>query len=86
MVNVRAKQYRIALWTRTAANEAVQVAIAKQIKEVLQLPENAKIGFMAHVGWGWSVLYEWRRGWWWRCLVGVCAAWSLCDAILLSHL
>ncbi|KAK2075648.1 hypothetical protein QBZ16_001756 [Prototheca wickerhamii] len=48
VVNVRAKQYRIALWTRTAANEAVQVAIAKQIKEVLQLPENAKIGFMAH--------------------------------------
>lgn len=52
---MRAKQYRIALWTRTAANEAVQVAIAKQIKEVLQLPENAKIGFMAHVRWGWFV-------------------------------
>ena len=62
MVNVRAKQYRIALWTRTAANEAVQVAIAKQIKEVLQLPENAKIGFMAHVRWGWFVLLRVENG------------------------
>lgn len=49
VVNVRAKQYRIALWTRTAANEAVQVAIAKQLKEVLQMSDHAKIGFMAHV-------------------------------------
>ncbi|KAL6774336.1 EIF4E [Auxenochlorella protothecoides x Auxenochlorella symbiontica] len=48
VVNVRAKQYRIALWTRTAANEAVQVAIAKQLKEVLQMSDHAKIGFMAH--------------------------------------
>lgn len=53
VVNVRAKQFRIALWTRTAANEAVQVALAKQLKEVLQLSDAAKIGYMAHV---------WREG------------------------
>lgn len=48
VVNVRPKQYRISLWTKTAANEAVQVTVGKQLKEVLSMPDNVKLGFMAH--------------------------------------
>jgi translation initiation factor 4E len=48
VVNVRAKQDRISLWTRTASNEAAQVAIGRQLKEIFGMPDQAKIGFMAH--------------------------------------
>jgi translation initiation factor 4E len=48
VVNVRPKQNRIALWTRTASNEAAQVSIGRQLKETFGLPESAKIGFLSH--------------------------------------
>lgn len=48
VVNVRPRQDRISVWTKTAANEAAQVAIGKQLKEIFNMPENVKMGFMAH--------------------------------------
>ncbi len=48
VVNVRPKQDRISVWTKTAANEALQTNVGRQLKEMLQIPDQAKIGFMAH--------------------------------------
>lgn len=48
VVNVRPKQDRISVWTRTASNEAVQVAIGKQLKETFGMPDNVKMGFLVH--------------------------------------
>jgi len=46
VVNMRAKQDKICLWTKTAANEAVQVSVGKQFKEFLEYDQ--KIGFLSH--------------------------------------
>ncbi|ONK58411.1 uncharacterized protein A4U43_C09F12170 [Asparagus officinalis] len=46
VVNVRGKQERIAIWTKNAANEAAQVSIGKQWKELLDC--NETIGFIVH--------------------------------------
>ncbi|KAL8227779.1 hypothetical protein R6Q57_015363 [Mikania cordata] len=46
VVNVRARQERISLWTKTAANESAQMRIGKQWKELLDHNEN--IGFIFH--------------------------------------
>eukprot|EP00249_Psilotum_nudum_P004651 c18158_g2_i1 orf=188-835(+) len=46
VVNVRGRQDKIALWTKTASNEAAQVSIGKQWKELLDF--NDKIGFIFH--------------------------------------
>ena len=48
VVNVRAKQDKVCLWTRTAANEAAQVGIGKQLKAVLDLDSAAQVGFLVH--------------------------------------
>lgn len=48
VVSVRAKQDRVALWTRSAANEAAQVSIGKQLKAVLDLDSAARIGYLVH--------------------------------------
>lgn len=48
VVNVRPKQDRLQVWTKTASNEAAQVGIGRQLKEFLNIPETVKIGFMAH--------------------------------------
>ena len=48
VVNVRPKANRIAIWTRTASNEAAQVAIGKQLKEIFGLPDTSRLGFLAH--------------------------------------
>lgn len=48
VVNVRMKQNRISLWTKTAANEAAQVAIGRQFKEICGVNEGNRIGFLAH--------------------------------------
>lgn len=37
VVNVRAKQNRISLWTKTASNEAAQVSIGKQLRKFSDL-------------------------------------------------
>ena len=43
VISVRQKQHRIALWTKTASNEADQMAIGRHFKSVLEMPENEKI-------------------------------------------
>ncbi|EEF42744.1 eukaryotic translation initiation factor 4E-1 [Ricinus communis] len=46
VVSVRARQEKIALWTKNAANEAAQLSIGKQWKELLDY--NDTIGFIFH--------------------------------------
>ncbi|GKU92457.1 hypothetical protein SLEP1_g6179 [Rubroshorea leprosula] len=46
VVSVRAKQEKIALWTKNAANETAQISIGKQWKEFLDY--NDTIGFIFH--------------------------------------
>ncbi|XP_039145141.1 eukaryotic translation initiation factor 4E-1-like [Dioscorea cayenensis subsp. rotundata] len=46
VVNVRGKQERIAIWTKNASNEAAQISIGKQWKELLDSKET--IGFIFH--------------------------------------
>ncbi|KAJ0236829.1 Eukaryotic translation initiation factor 4E-1 [Hirschfeldia incana] len=46
VVNVRAKQERISIWTKNASNEAAQVSIGRQWKEFLD--HNSSIGFIIH--------------------------------------
>jgi len=48
VVNVRPKQNRIAMWTKTASNEAAQVAIGKQLKEIFGIPDHMRIGYLVH--------------------------------------
>ena len=36
------------MWTKTASNEADQIAIGRHLKSVLGMPENEKIGYMVH--------------------------------------
>jgi translation initiation factor 4E len=48
VVNVRPKQNRISIWTKTAANEAAQVAIGRQLKEICGIGENTRIGYLPH--------------------------------------
>ena len=48
VVNVRPKQNRIAMWTKTASNEAAQVAIGKQLKETFGMPDNVRMGYLVH--------------------------------------
>jgi translation initiation factor 4E len=46
VVSVRRAQDKIAIWTKTASNEAAQVSIGKQWKEVLDY--NDKLGYVFH--------------------------------------
>ncbi|KAM0933911.1 putative translation Initiation factor eIF-4e, eukaryotic translation initiation factor 4E (eIF-4E) [Dioscorea sansibarensis] len=46
VVNVRAKQEKISLWTQNGSDEAAQASIGKQWKELLDYKEN--IGFILH--------------------------------------
>ncbi|KAL8511760.1 hypothetical protein ACS0TY_018267 [Phlomoides rotata] len=46
VVNVRARQEKIALWTKNAPNEAAQLSIGRQWKEFLDY--NDQIGFIFH--------------------------------------
>jgi translation initiation factor 4E len=48
VVNVRQKMNRISLWTKTASNEAVQVAIGKHLKEIFGIPGTVNIGYLVH--------------------------------------
>lgn len=47
-VNLRPKGDRIDLWTKTASNEAVQVMIGRQLKQILDMTDNQKLGFTPH--------------------------------------
>jgi len=42
VVSVRQKQHRIALWTKTAANESDQISIGKHLRCILEVSENEK--------------------------------------------
>ncbi|XP_050235083.1 eukaryotic translation initiation factor 4E-2 [Mercurialis annua] len=46
VVNVRARQEKIAIWTKNASNEAAQLSLGKQWKELLDY--NGSIGFIFH--------------------------------------
>ncbi|KAL6546441.1 Eukaryotic translation initiation factor 4E type 2 [Orobanche minor] len=46
VVNVRARQEKIAIWTKNARNEAAQMSIGRQWKEFLDY--NETIGFISH--------------------------------------
>ncbi|KAL0716832.1 hypothetical protein Bca4012_066154 [Brassica carinata] len=46
VVNVRGKQERISIWTKNASNEAAQVSIGRQWKEIIDY--NNSIGFIIH--------------------------------------
>ncbi|KAF9623843.1 hypothetical protein IFM89_005428 [Coptis chinensis] len=46
VVNVRAKQEKLSLWTKDASNETAQVSIGKQWKEFLDY--NDRVGFIFH--------------------------------------
>ncbi|XP_021866478.1 eukaryotic translation initiation factor 4E-1 [Spinacia oleracea] len=46
VINVRARQEKIAIWTKNAANEAAQLSIGKQWKKFLDY--NESIGFIFH--------------------------------------
>ena len=48
VVNIRPKQDKVCVWTRTASDEAAQVSIGKQLKALLDLDSSARVGFMAH--------------------------------------
>jgi len=48
VINIRNKQDRISVWTKTSTNESAQMTIGRKLKAVLELPENQKIGFTSH--------------------------------------
>jgi translation initiation factor 4E len=48
VVNVRNRGDRISLWTRTGGNEAAQLSVGKQMKQVLDLNDSTKLGYMLH--------------------------------------
>ena len=48
VVNVRNKGDRISIWTRTGGNEAAQMAVGKCMKQVLDLNETTRLGYMLH--------------------------------------
>eukprot|EP00877_Chromochloris_zofingiensis_P007497 jgi/Chrzof1/2/Cz01g00030.t1 len=45
-VNIRSSKDRIELWSKTAANEALQTSVGKQLKQLLDVPESNKLGFI----------------------------------------
>jgi len=48
VVSIRKPGDRLALWTKTATNEAAQKSIGGTFKRVLELPENAVVGYQCH--------------------------------------
>lgn len=48
VVNLRARQDRLCVWTKTASNEAAQVSIAKELKKVLGIEDSVKLGYLTH--------------------------------------
>lgn len=48
-VNIRNGKDRLELWSKTAANEALQMSVGKQLKQMLDIPDSNKIGFVVFV-------------------------------------
>mmetsp|Transcript_4852 Transcript_4852/g.30967 ORF Transcript_4852/g.30967 Transcript_4852/m.30967 type:complete len:171 (-) Transcript_4852:2386-2898(-) len=46
VLSVRNRQDRVAVWTKTASNEAAQLSIGRQIKQVLDVGDNTQIGYL----------------------------------------
>jgi len=86
-VNIRQGKNRIEMWTKTAANEALQISVGKQLKQLLDVSDNTKIGFSVFVsgfqGWeGRRCAGEGRRGAKLCVRVGRAAIISLCRPFL----
>ena len=47
-VNIRKNADRLCMWTKTASNEATQISLGKQFKEVLGLDSTVTMGFVSH--------------------------------------
>lgn len=48
VINIRNKQDRLSIWTKTASNESAQIRIGKVMKEALELGENGRLGYTSH--------------------------------------
>lgn len=48
VVSVRKSQDRVALWTKTSSNEAVQMSIGKELKTICGMGEISRIGYLVH--------------------------------------
>lgn len=78
-VNIRNGKDRLELWSKTAANEALQMSLGKQMKQMLDIPDSNKIGFVVFVsiipwccaGGGWLKLGVCWWGCGRRCELGV---------------
>ncbi len=46
--SVRGRGDRLAVWTKTASNEAAQQSIGKAFKQFIDLPETQSIGYLVH--------------------------------------
>ncbi|PAA85006.1 hypothetical protein BOX15_Mlig007371g1 [Macrostomum lignano] len=49
IVQIRAKQDKLSVWTRTAVNKDACTNIGHRLKEALQIPENIQIAYQTHV-------------------------------------
>ena len=48
VVSIRGRGDRMALWTKTASNEAGQISIGKSFKQYIDLPDSTTIGYLSH--------------------------------------
>ena len=39
---------RVALWTKTATNEEIQISLGKQLKDLLKIPSSMSLGYTSH--------------------------------------
>eukprot|EP01026_Neomeris_dumetosa_P077543 TRINITY_DN8373_c0_g1_i1.p3 TRINITY_DN8373_c0_g1~~TRINITY_DN8373_c0_g1_i1.p3 ORF type:complete len:232 (+),score=30.90 TRINITY_DN8373_c0_g1_i1:88-783(+) len=46
--NVRGRNDRITLWTKNAANEAAQISIGNQLRQITSFPDNSTLGYTFH--------------------------------------
>jgi len=48
VVNIRTKQDRLSIWTKTASNEAAHMKIGTHMREVMEITEHGRIGYTGH--------------------------------------
>eukprot|EP01026_Neomeris_dumetosa_P049228 TRINITY_DN427_c1_g1_i1.p2 TRINITY_DN427_c1_g1~~TRINITY_DN427_c1_g1_i1.p2 ORF type:complete len:255 (+),score=31.61 TRINITY_DN427_c1_g1_i1:117-767(+) len=46
--NIRQRQDRITMWTKTASDEIVQVSLGRQMRNALMVPDNFTLGYVIH--------------------------------------
>merc|ERR1712093_41838 len=47
-VNLRKSSAKFFLWTKNASNEALQMSLGRQFRQVLELPQNIKLSYFSH--------------------------------------